>query len=600
MSSIAKLYRNMKFKSKLLLLICLVAIIPTALLFMFSYENTIKSLEQNDAASIERSFAQQAASVSQTIERTTLIPLEMRNNTAISNFFYLTQTERAQDVIHWRLDLNSNLGYILATAPSEIRAIRFYTANAGVFTNKQILKIEDYMSEPYFAQVARTLAGRNITSAYFAHPREFNGVNNQQRDGISIFTKLIDVPTYLTYVEVELSFTRLFSALELTSTQSTSDAYFLIHKDGVIISSDDELLSLLPGDAVESVLLGNAISNRRIDVGGANMMLNAIPLPSIDSALLRTTDMHALNQAHARTRAVFALIFAVGLVVVGLLTNFLVDRLLSRLQAVDHSIRQIRSGDLDVRIDVRGGDEIDRVSENLNYMAMEIQSLLRDAYESDFQMRDLKLRMMARHITPHFLNNTLECLKMRALINDETDVYERLATLSRLMRRYADYDMGKCDLGRELDGVADYVQLMNTIQSVPCELKIDAPDVVRACQIPSFTLQPLVENAIRHGGRNSEGGLHVHIAIEPVSEGLHFSVSDDGEGVDAARLGEVKLGLSEPESSGESPHSVGLFYTSERLKLLYGNSSAISFESIPGEGATVTFFIPWAWEAKDA
>lgn len=183
-------------------------------------------------------------------------------------------------------------------------------------------------------------------------------------------------------------------------------------------------------------------------------------------------------------------------------------------------------------------------------------------------------------INPHFLFNTLNTVS--SLIRFDPEMARTvLLKLSNILRRRLKTQVHFLPLKQELDFIDDYLAIevirfgRDKLQ-IRKEIDADALDMV----VPSMILQPLVENAIRHGiGPKVEGGT-VTLRARRNRGRLNLEVSDDGVGIPAGRRPEVF-------DSG-----IGIRNVRERLKVLYGQEFIFHIESQPGKGTTIGLEIP--------
>ena len=195
-------------------------------------------------------------------------------------------------------------------------------------------------------------------------------------------------------------------------------------------------------------------------------------------------------------------------------------------------------------------------------------------HEEDLKARQ-RIRIMTSQIQPHFLYNTLSNIqalchidpRKAAEVTDQFSQYlrENLAALSQ---------PGLIPFRKELEHTKTYVKIEETrFQNIRVSYDIGDSDF----QLPPLTLQPLVENAIRHGVRIREEGK-VQIVTRRNEKGHQIVIRDNGAGFDVKKL-------TDPNSRGIGLHSV-----QERLESLCGGTLAI--ESRIGEGTVVTLTIP--------
>ena len=195
------------------------------------------------------------------------------------------------------------------------------------------------------------------------------------------------------------------------------------------------------------------------------------------------------------------------------------------------------------------------------------------------QLTQAHLSALKMQIQPHFLFNTLNAIMVLVRQQKGREAEEMLSRLSDLLRCVLDdVDAQEIPLRRELE----YVQLYLSIEEVRFQdrLRIEiaaAPEVLDA-SVPHMILQPLIENAIRHGiGRSCSAG-RIRISAYRVNELLEMKVEDDGPGF-------------VPASVGDTP-GIGLANTRARIDQLYGNAARLTIENGERVGVAATVVFP--------
>jgi two-component system LytT family sensor kinase len=207
-----------------------------------------------------------------------------------------------------------------------------------------------------------------------------------------------------------------------------------------------------------------------------------------------------------------------------------------------------------------------------------------DASELRAQIAGARLSALKMQLQPHFLFNTLNAIMVlvRQLRGQKAE--ETLGRFSDLLRAVlSDIDAQEVPLDRELE----YVRLYLSIEEVrfPDRLRVEieaGPEVLSAT-VPHMGLQPLVENAVRHGiAKNAGSGVFAIRAVR-AGEQLQISVSDNGPGVPAAGIAGVIAGS----------RGIGLANTRKRLNQLYGDRAALVLRPREGGGTVATISIPF-------
>lgn len=220
-----------------------------------------------------------------------------------------------------------------------------------------------------------------------------------------------------------------------------------------------------------------------------------------------------------------------------------------------------------------------------------------------------KLSSLQAQINPHFLYNTLETIRGKAMARDEEEIASMIETLARLFR----YNIGVTDefstLAEELDSVKLFVKIQNYRFDDKFILKINTEDLSDAEEhhvLPFLCIQPLVENAIRHGLEKKIGKGTIEIKCFTTQSKLIIDVIDDGIGIDEARVIELNRRLQEftqiPERDQIRSRGAGiaLLNVQQRIKLFFGQEYGISIISAPEIGTKIEMSLPKNAEKREA
>jgi signal transduction histidine kinase len=195
------------------------------------------------------------------------------------------------------------------------------------------------------------------------------------------------------------------------------------------------------------------------------------------------------------------------------------------------------------------------------------------------QLSSARLALLRAQLNPHFLFNTLHDLSQ--LIHEDPDRAEEMVDrLSELLRRsLRDAAEPEVALGEELEFLRGYLAIETMRFQDRLTVQIDVDPAALDARVPSLILQPLVENAIRHGiaPRAEPGRVEVHGRV--IGEMLRLVVRDDGPGV---------LGVALREREG-----LGLANTRERLRTRYGDAHRLELVNRPGGGLDVVLEMPY-------
>jgi two-component system, LytTR family, sensor kinase len=207
--------------------------------------------------------------------------------------------------------------------------------------------------------------------------------------------------------------------------------------------------------------------------------------------------------------------------------------------------------------------------------------------EKERMLIQARMDSLISQINPHFLFNTLNTVL--SLIRVDPDTARKvLVKLSNILRRRLKTQTHFVPLSQELDFIADYLDI-EVVRFGQDKLRVfeEIDPAALNVIVPSMILQPLVENAIRHGvGPKIEGGT-ITLRATRRNGRVQIEVDDDGVGISEGRLPEIF-------ASG-----IGIMNVRERLKVLYGQDFSMKIDSEPGKGTMIRFEFPEVVSAEE-
>ncbi len=217
------------------------------------------------------------------------------------------------------------------------------------------------------------------------------------------------------------------------------------------------------------------------------------------------------------------------------------------------------------------------------------QERRRQAMQLELQAADLKTRLVQAQLSalkgqlqPHFLFNTLNAIMVLVRQGKGRQAEEMLARLSDLLRSVLDdVEAQEVPLRRELESLQLYLSIEQVRFQDRLRVEIDVDPAALDAAVPHLGLQPIVENAVRHGiGRRSAAG-RIEITAKRVDGALEIQVRDDGPGLP-------------PEGPGTG--GIGLANTRARLQQLYGDAAKLTLENGEQGGTVATLTLPYRAE----
>ncbi|KZE69899.1 histidine kinase [Paenibacillus jamilae] len=265
-------------------------------------------------------------------------------------------------------------------------------------------------------------------------------------------------------------------------------------------------------------------------------------------------------------------------------------------------MRKAETGDLTVRQWSERGDEIGMLGRSFNRMLEQIRRLMSLSELRERQKRDAELRSLQEHIKPHFLYNTLDTIHWMARKNGADDVSDMVGALSKLFRLGLSKGDDFIPLHSEIEHISSYMQIQQTRYRDRLRWELNVPDELKDLFVLKLMLQPVVENAIYHGIKARRGPGTICVEAKAEDDKLLLTVRDDGAGMTAERLRELREWLERPLEAMEgrqkqkgvrtNGRSYGMLNVQARIQLSFGEEYGIALDSKEGAGTCVTITHP--------
>ena len=210
--------------------------------------------------------------------------------------------------------------------------------------------------------------------------------------------------------------------------------------------------------------------------------------------------------------------------------------------------------------------------------------------------RQMEIKHLEEQFNPHFVYNVMETVRYQISEDPET-ASEMLLSFASLMRYSVNYGHTKVSLETDVEYVNDYLLLQKTRYNNCLLYEFDIPEELLECRVPKLLLQPVIENSIVHGYRAGQT-LHIRVQAEHRDDTLRFTVTDDGAGIPAERLTELRESF-ERDLTNEYTAHVGLYNIQKVIRLTYGAPYGVQIESTEGQGTAVALTIPYEVEENE-
>ncbi|MEB4780938.1 sensor histidine kinase [Paenibacillus jamilae] len=589
-------------RGKFIVLTLVLTVIPMVVLTFTFYRIAAHSLGEKSEA-----LAMQSRQMSENYVNATLSDLNDLTNAILSNPDVQSTLETKPEDDYEYLRNDETLSMVVRTQTQTkpyITSSLIYAANGGLKHSLYQGNVSVRFGGLPTLKEARVYYRRLLAEQpmmWMAHP-PFESGRGMAEDRIYV-GKLLRKTTGdyepLGFLLLEIDKASLFRGLAFHETDSNTQMW--------VLDQEGEPVYRLPEQSIADPSLLRQIAKSAVDRpvltkdwrtwNGRQTMISYGPLNEGQWTLLQKVDQSVLFEDARQIGAWTIWTFLIALVLGWMLSYRLSDTIrrpllqLSRLMAVDGSVTTTASAqapEAPASVVFNPKDEVGQIGERFLHMMQKNHELYGQVYEALLSRKQAEFRALQAQINPHFLYNTLESLKGMALANGQRDMAEVIGAFGKCFRISLSYGREQISLGQEVEHVSAYVKVQqfrfrNSFEWI-CEVEED----ICGFYVPKLILQPLVENAIYHGlkGRTDRGYIMLSGARE--GDALRLTVSDDGGGIGAERLDDIRKSL---DAERGSAIGFGLRNVHERLRH-YGPQYGLSVTTELGQYTSVTLLAP--------
>ena len=268
---------------------------------------------------------------------------------------------------------------------------------------------------------------------------------------------------------------------------------------------------------------------------------------------------------------------------------------------VDAILARLRSGKDLSHLGLHFGGELDIIVETIERTFARLERTTQErirsqteVYAMQLHLRESELSALQSQINPHFLYNTLECMRSIGLYYESPEIVS-ISTAMADIFRYSIKGSPMVALEEELRIIRQYMNIIDVRFDGRFHAETDCTPETLSCIIPKMILQPLVENAIYHGLEPQKGNGTVTICARLHNEELVVVVQDDGIGMAPEEVDRLRAALASPNAAIDrsfAKRSIGLANIAQRIRLFSRDRCAIEIRSRRGEGTSVCIRLP--------
>ncbi len=295
-------------------------------------------------------------------------------------------------------------------------------------------------------------------------------------------------------------------------------------------------------------------------------------------------------------RIYLAIFFAIACVGAYLFSVYFSGKLTKPVEQINRAMNQYRTTNSQEHIQLNSETELDTIAENYNEMVDQIADMVVQIRDDERKMYKLQLDSLMYQINPHFLYNILDNIYMLARIDKNERTMKMIQALSDFLRIGLSNERDIITVEKELEHVRCYVEMQQIRNNALFDYEADCDEETAKCHMLKIILQPIVENAIKHGFALMQTGGLIRVSAKKEGTNIRFRVWNNGVPIDENTLTllnriqnesiENMRSIFQNRSGGYGIHSVA-----KRLKLKYGDRFALYYQD-EADGVSCNIVVP--------
>ncbi len=587
---IARLFSNMNMLKKMQFIYLVAILIPFSLCGVIYAEHTKTTIQQQSLEAMSTVAQRNSAHVNAWLQSYNTLANMIANNSDFAR-----RMERPYDSVLDALVMYQGIWAqcrINKEAWPGIKNITIYAENPTLHNSiPYLVRMDGYMkgSRQYEEILQMGTAGRWYGARSVDGYEYWNPLNLGDKKGrtqtfsynrVIYSSQEYAMPVGILTIEISLSeLTRLIEA-------ESEFGAFILDWDGKPVASSGakwqpEYAQALRADGVST-----------LHVGKETYYASSVPLSNSWRLVTLMSLESALKNANQLRNLGALLLIVISALIVPLILFF--SRQISRRQAfLLDKMALFMGGKMILGAPLGGADEIGLLDEQFSSLALELKRSIEERYALQQQKNRYHLKTLQMQINPHFFYNTLSSI---AWLSDASPREQIRAAVEHFANFYRVTLSGGRDiitLKEELQGLNAYVELQKIRYVGRVNVYFQADERLMDAKIPKLTLQPLVENCIRHGLNGELEQIGIIVSANEVDGLIEISIQDDGRGMSVEMLEKLLSGAAPSDSGG----GLGFRNINERIQLYFGPEYGLDAQSKEGEGTRVTLRIPFRTDA---
>ena len=576
-------YFKKSIKNKLIITIIFSLVVPLTTITFLSFTRSSNSMEKEIINSNNKSIIWTGKYINKTIEQQSdaLLTFLVDKNTSLN----MSKTDDSDYKIQYdsKSYIIDKMSSLLYSNNNYNGLIFFNESNAQLFYVSD--EVKNYSSqyapsdEIWYSSVTKYNIGTIINNSSFI-PKDLNFVMDQKDKSFFVFRRLTEfVNNFKGVIFLNVKWKIMNDILDILKTEDESDIVITDLAGKVTYNpyGVDENKPEIK-EAADLIKTNKVKGNSYIKTKNYSIFYYKVA----DNTLLtmKIIPNEFIIKGAKSTLNISILIMLISLILCVLIAITIAYGTTKPIRRLSKSMKGIKDNQLISFIPTGRIDEIGVLEQSYSFMIEKIKDLIENEYKIKMEKRTAQLKALQAQINPHFLNNSLQLIGGIAIAKNVPEIYTIIKAISNMFFYSIKINEELVPLEEEILHIKDYllIQQLRFTDRIDIELNID--ESLNQYVLPKLIIQPIVENAFRHGLEKKAGLWKLSINALRIDDNINIIIEDNGVGIDNARLQQINNKLDNNLNNiFDTSQSMGLKNVDARLKLYFGNEYGIKINS---------------------
>ncbi len=578
-----------QIKTKMIATFSLIIIICLMLSFFTAYYITARVAKESNSRYATQIISQINTNLDYYLEYMENVSNLATINTDVRSFM---QDELSQDELSQVKQRIFDYFSVILKSRKDIRNIVIFNANGEVLLNqegKTLNPHSDYQNSDWYQDAVSAKGGTVFTTSHVQ-----NIIYDQYPWVVSLSRAIYDYKEdkLLGVVLIDLNYDVITDLCQSVDMGRRGYLYILDREANMVYHPALQLIYSGLRTELKDEILQSEQHTIGSGKGSDKKIYTIFEMPTTRWKIVAVSYENEILKDKDLISAMFIIMGILFTVIATSISIFFSLKLTRPLQRLEKNMKKVKEGNFDIHIPIESTDETGRLSETFNSMVDKIKQLMQDSINDQKQKRRLELKALQSQINPHFLYNTLDSIIWMAESGEVDDVVEMTSALSKLFRTSISKGDEIITFREELENISSYLTIQQIRYKDKLNYSIEVSDDLMQYKVLKLILQPLVENAIYHGIKQTQEPGKITVKAFESGGNLIVEISDNGAGMEPEILERI---LTDNPIKSEGPRKssgIGTSNVNQRIKLSFGEQYGLLYESTLGEGTTVVVTLP--------